>query len=143
MTCWGSVREDNLLERPQQKYCKLVCIHVDYHIYMHKNETPIDVHRWFVGVIRDLWPVAVALCLCGGDPVFVRIAPPALPAKATAAMPYTGRREDRRFSIYVPQRLVPQVRTAIQNGRRLQELINEAGVRYMNALKRQDSKLNT
>jgi hypothetical protein len=27
-----------------------------------------------------------------------------------------------------------------QNGRELQELVNEAGVRYVNALKRQDSK---
>jgi hypothetical protein len=38
--------------------------------------------------------------------------------------------------------LVPEVRAAIQNGRRLEELINEAGVRYVNALKRQDSNLN-
>jgi hypothetical protein len=38
--------------------------------------------------------------------------------------------------------LVPEVRAAIQNGRRLQEFINEAGVRYVKALKRQDSKLD-
>jgi hypothetical protein len=42
----------------------------------------------------------------------------------------------------VPERLVPEVRTAIQNGRQLQELINEAGMRHLNALKRQDSKPN-
>ena len=53
-----------------------------------------------------------------------------------------GRQGDRRFSIYVPERLVPEVRTAIQNGRQLQELINEAGMRHLNALKRQDSKPN-
>jgi hypothetical protein len=31
------------------------------------------------------------------------------------------------------------VNAAIQNGRRLQELINEAGVRYVSALKHEDS----
>jgi hypothetical protein len=34
--------------------------------------------------------------------------------------------------------LVPEVREAILNGRRLQELINEAGVRYVTALKKQE-----
>jgi len=32
------------------------------------------------------------------------------------------------------------VNAAIQNGRRLQELINEAGVRYVSALKHEDWK---
>ena len=35
---------------------------------------------------------------------------------------------------------MPEVRAAIQNGRELQELINEAGVRYVSALKRQYSE---
>ena len=52
-----------------------------------------------------------------------------------------GRRGKRRFSIYIPDWLVPEVRQAIRNGRRLQELINEAGVRYVRARKRtHDSK---
>jgi hypothetical protein len=42
----------------------------------------------------------------------------------------------------VPERLVPEVRAAIENGRRLQEIINEAGVRYVSALKREDAKKN-
>jgi hypothetical protein len=42
----------------------------------------------------------------------------------------------------VPERLVPEVRAAIQNGRRLQELINQAGARYVSALKREDMKRN-
>lgn len=54
-----------------------------------------------------------------------------------------GRQGKRRFSIYVPDRIVPEVRKAIRNGRRLQELINEAGVRYVRTLKRtHDSKLH-
>ena len=137
------MRVDNLLERPQQKYCKLFFIHVYYHIYMRKNETPVDVHRWFVGVIRDLWPVAVGSLSLRRGPCIRPNCPACASGQGHSSYALYGRRGDRRFSIYVPERLVPQVRTAIQNGRRLQELINEAGVRYMNALKRQDSKLNT
>jgi hypothetical protein len=37
--------------------------------------------------------------------------------------------------MYVPEKLVPEVRKAIRNGRRLHELINEAGIRYVAALK--------
>ena len=137
------MRVDNLLERPQQKYCKLFFIHVYYHIYMRKNETPVDVHRWFVGVIRDLWPVAVGSLSLRRGPCIRPNCPACASGQGHSSYALFGRRGDRRFSIYVPERLGPQVRTAIQNGRKLQELINEAGVRYMNALKRQDSKLNT
>jgi len=45
------------------------------------------------------------------------------------------RRGSRRFSIYVPQELVPAVREAVENGRLLHELIKEAGLRYVSALK--------
>ena len=46
-----------------------------------------------------------------------------------------GRTAKKRFSIYVPEDLVPEVKAAIENGRRLKELISEAGLRYTQALK--------
>ena len=46
-----------------------------------------------------------------------------------------GRRGKQRFSIYVPEDLVPQVEEALENGRRLQQLMNDAGVRYVHAIK--------
>ncbi len=39
--------------------------------------------------------------------------------------------------MYVPERLAPEVKRAIRNGRQLHELINEAGIRYLTALKKQ------
>ena len=39
------------------------------------------------------------------------------------------------FSIYVPEELAPDVRTAVENGRQLQELMKEAGLRYVRARK--------
>jgi len=46
-----------------------------------------------------------------------------------------GKTGNKRFSLYVPTRLVPEVQTALRNGKRLQELISEAGVSYVNGLK--------
>jgi hypothetical protein len=47
----------------------------------------------------------------------------------------SGRTGSLRFSIYIPDELAPDIQQAIENGRQLQELMNEAGVRFVNALK--------
>jgi hypothetical protein len=46
-----------------------------------------------------------------------------------------GRRKNRRFSVYVPEELVPLVQQAVNNGRKLEQLLREAGIRYTVALK--------
>ncbi|MEB2363144.1 MAG: hypothetical protein OZ929_17545 [Bryobacterales bacterium] len=51
-----------------------------------------------------------------------------------------GRTGKKRFSIYVPEELVPEVRTAMENGRRLKELISEASLRYTQALKEESKR---
>ena len=43
----------------------------------------------------------------------------------------------RRFSVYVPEELVPELRRCVDNGRTLQELLQEAAPRYVKALKRE------
>jgi hypothetical protein len=48
-----------------------------------------------------------------------------------------GRRKGRRFSVYIPEELVPEVRRCLDNGRALQELLYEAAARYVKALKRE------
>ena len=109
---------------------------------MRKTESTKDVHSWFAGGIRNLWPVAVGSLSLRKGPCIRPNCPACASGKGHSSYALYGRRGKRRFSIYVPERLVPEVRAAIQNGRRLQELINEAGARYVSALKRQDLKRN-
>ena len=102
-----------------------------------KRETPGNVRSWFTQAIRQMWPVAVgSLSLRRG-----RCIRPNCPACASGKLHTNyalyGRRGSRRFSLYVPERLVPEVERAIRNGRRLHEMINEAGIRYVAALKKQ------
>ena len=53
---------------------------------------------------------------------------------------FYGRVRGRRFTLYVPEELVPEVQRCLDNGRALQELLQEAAPRYVNALKRQRAK---
>jgi hypothetical protein len=47
-----------------------------------------------------------------------------------------GRHDGRRFAVYVPEDLVGEVRRGVDNGRALQNLLVQAGPRYVKALKR-------
>lgn len=100
-----------------------------------RRETPENVRSWFTVAIRGMWPVAIgSLSLRRG-----RCIRPHCPACAAGKLHKNyalyGRRGSRRFSMYVPERLVADVRKAIRHGRRLRELINEAGIRYVAAMK--------
>ena len=51
-----------------------------------------------------------------------------------------GRLNGRRIAVYVPEELVPEVRGCLDNGRALQELLQQAAPRYVKALKRERAK---
>ncbi len=126
----------------KRKYLTFICIHVSLHLYMRELQTPEEVRSWFIKALRQLWPVATgSLSLRRGRCIRPNC-PTCASGKLHSSYALYGRRGKRRFSLYVPNRIVPAVRKAIRHGRRLQELINEAGVRYVRALKRDDvSKL--
>jgi hypothetical protein len=46
----------------------------------------------------------------------------------------------RRIAVYVPEELVPEVQRCVDNGRALQELLQQAAPRYVKALKRERAK---
>ena len=48
-----------------------------------------------------------------------------------------GRHNGRRFAVYVPEDLVGEVRRAVEDGRALQDLLEQAGPRHVKALKRE------
>ena len=55
-------------------------------------------------------------------------------ANCLACLSGYGRHNGRRFAVYVPEDLVPEVRRAVDNGHALQDLLVQAGPRK--ALKR-------
>jgi uncharacterized protein DUF6788 len=96
-----------------------------------------DVRRWFSSAIQKLWPVALGSISLRKSPCIRENCSACASGKGHSSYALSGYRGDRRFSIYVPDKLVPEVQKAIENGRRLQDLIKEAGARYLRAQKRE------
>lgn len=99
------------------------------------NETPDQVVRWFQKAIQSLGPVAAGSLSLRKSPCIRQNCPVCERGEGHSSYALYGRLLSKRFSVYVPDDLVPQIREAIANGRRVHELVSEAGVRYANALK--------
>lgn len=114
-------------------------MHVRHNTHMHasKDETPENVKQWFQEVIRHLWPVAEGSLSFRRCPCIRKNCRLCASGEGHRSYVLYGRRGKERISIYVPEEVVPEVEKALANGRALQAFINEAGMRYLNARKRQ------
>ena len=107
---------------------------------MTKNESPSDVVRWLAGRSADVWPAALGSLSLRRSPCIRENCPACLSGEQHRSYVLYGRVKERRFSVYVPEELVPEVRRCLDNGRALQELLHEAAARYVKALKRERAK---
>lgn len=102
-----------------------------------KNEKADDVRLWLVESIRDLWPVADGSLSLRKSPCVRTNCAACAAGEGHRSHILYGRRGGKRFSIYVPEELVADIQLALENGRRLKDLISMAGERYAHALKNQ------
>jgi hypothetical protein len=100
-----------------------------------------DVERWFGEQLVALWPVALGSLSLRRSPCIRPHCHTCETGEQPVSYVLYGRHKGRRFARYVPDGLAPEVRKALENGRRLQELLYEAGQRYLLALKQ--SKTST
>jgi hypothetical protein len=100
-----------------------------------KGDKPDDVSLWFERAVRELWPVADGSLSLRKSPCVRRNCRACASGEGHRSYVLYGRRGGERFSIYVPEDLVPDVELALANGRRLKDLISLAGERYTHALK--------
>lgn len=113
-----------------------------YRVYVGRNTHTIDVHeisdlrRRFLASVQKLWPVATGSLSLRKSPCIRENCPACKSGRGHSSYALYGRHQGRRFSVYIPEELVPEVRSAVRNGRLLQDLINDAGVRYVRALKK-------
>ena len=104
---------------------------------MGKNENSEDVRRWFLKAIRDLWPVAVGSVSLRKSPCIRENCSACASGEGHSSYALSGYQGNNRFSVYVPDELAREIQTAVDKGRRLQDLLKEAGVRYLRARKRE------
>ena len=107
---------------------------------MSKNETPCDVVRWFAGQTAEARPAILGSLSLRRSPCIRESCPACQSGERHPSYVLYGRLKGRRFSVYVPEELVPEVRRCLDNGRAVQELLYEAAPRYIKALKRERAK---
>jgi hypothetical protein len=100
------------------------------------TDSPADVISWMESEAASLWPALLGSLSyrrtrCGQPNCAA-----CLSGEQHRSYVLYGRHKGRRFAIYVPEELVEEVRRAVDNGRALQDLLMQAGPRYVKALKR-------
>ena len=102
---------------------------------MTKAETSEEVRRWFLRAAQGLWPVALGSISLRKSPCVRENCSACQSGVGHSSYALSGYQGERRFSVYVPDELAPEVQGAVENGRKLQELMKEAGLRYVRARK--------
>jgi hypothetical protein len=102
---------------------------------MGRIESTEDVRRWFLQQVSELWPLATGSLSLRTGPCIREHCTACERGEGHASYALYGRKNNRRFSLYVPEELVPLVQQAVNNGRKLEQLLHEAGLRYTVALK--------
>jgi hypothetical protein len=102
-----------------------------------KSESPDDVIRWMQSEAAEMWPAVLGSLSFRRSPCIHANCPACLSGEQHPSHVLYGRHNGRRFAVYVPEDLVGEVRRAVENGRALQDLLVQAGPRYVKALKRE------
>jgi hypothetical protein len=100
------------------------------------NETPADVMSRLHTEAAGLGPAILGSLSFRRSPCGYPNCSACLSGEQHASWVLYGRHDGKRFAVYVPEDLAPEVQRAVENGRALQDLMMEAGPRYVKALKR-------
>jgi hypothetical protein len=104
---------------------------------MAKNETPDEVREWFRCALEKLWPITLGSVSLRKSPCIRENCPACRAGTGHSSYALSGYRGKDRYSVYIPDELAPEIQTAVENGRKLQQLVKEAGLRYVRARKRE------
>jgi hypothetical protein len=102
-----------------------------------KTESSTDVLHWIESESASLWPAMLGSLSFRRSRCRQANCPACLSGDQHQSHVLYGQHNGRRFAVYVPEELVGKVRRAIDNGRALQDLLVQAGPRYIKALKRE------
>ena len=106
---------------------------------MPEKESPESVKLWFQRAVQKMWPVAEGSLSLRKTPCIRKNCRACASGEGHRSYVLYGRRGKQRVSLYVPEDLAHEVEKALENGRQLQQVMNEAGLRYLQAVKRMRS----
>ena len=105
-------------------------------MFRSKTDSPADVISWMENEAASLWPALLGSLSYRRTRCIQPNCAACQSGEQHSSWVLYGRHNGRRFAVYVPQDLVPEVRRAVDNGRAMQDLLIQAGPRYVKALKR-------
>ena len=114
-----------------------VCIMSYDYMKGSKSESPSDVVHWLQTEAAGLWPALLGSLSLRRSPCIRANCAACRSGEQHPSYVLYGRQKGRRFSLYVPEELVPEVQRCLDKGRAVQELLYEAAPRYIKALKRE------
>jgi hypothetical protein len=100
-----------------------------------KIDTPADVICWLESEAASLWPALLGSLSYRRTRCMQPNCAVCQSGEQHRSYVLYGRHKGRRFAVYVPDELIDEVRRAVDNGRALQDLLMQAGPRYVEALK--------
>ena len=100
-----------------------------------KRESAAEVEQWFRDQAANLWPAALGSLSFRRNPCIREHCEACLRGEKHPSHVLYGRVRGRRFTIYIPDELVPDVQRSLDHGRELQELLYQTAIRYTKALK--------
>ena len=103
-------------------------------------ESSSDVVRWLQSEAAELWPALLGSLSFRRSPCVRENCRACMSGEQHPSHVLYGRLKGRRVAVYVPEELVPEVQRSLENGRALQELLQQAAPRYIKALKRERTK---
>lgn len=103
-----------------------------------KSESLSDVQDWFRSHAAALWPAALGSLSFRRSRCIRKNCSACASGEKHPSWVLSGRLQGKRFSLYVPESLVPEIQHCLKNGRALQELLHAAAWRYVQALKKGD-----
>jgi len=107
---------------------------------MNQSESLSDIERWVEDRLADVGPAILGSLSLRRGPCIRANCRACLSGKKHPSYVLYGSVKGRRFSVYIPEELVPQVRRCLENGRAVQELLYEAAPRHVKALKHERAK---
>ncbi len=114
-----------------------------WHTYDMKDtrfESSSDVVHWLQSEAAELWPALLGSLSFRRSPCVRENCPACMSGEQHPSYVLYGRLKRRRVAVYVPEALVSEVQRSLDNGRALQELLQQAAPRYIKALKRERAK---
>ena len=108
-----------------------------------KPESPADVQRWLQTKAADLWPAALGSLSLRRTRCIRKNCSACQSGEKHPSWVLSGHVQEQRFSLYVPDALVPEVQRCLENGRALQELLFTSALRYVKALKQTPTRSNS